>query len=244
MGGFSRRGSSGASGPTRAGLGGRRHGTAFPVPVGLRWRAARRGIAGLGLRVRLGRGGGGRGGFLGGVEEGEELLDGQADFLGVAGAGGGLLGDGDQAVHGEGACRGVAVGLAHGPDGADAFEGMAEVGAGGDGVELVEGDLVCPAEAEFGHGGAVPVLEQAAGQVCDLLGGEVAEGVVGVRPAVDGVVGRAPDGVGVAERGLDARGCGGGQHAARVRGVERRRKGFVRMTGIWRAGVVCRVRKA
>ncbi len=110
----------------------------------------------------------------------EERLEGDADLLGEGGVGGSVAGEVGEAFDGQGAGAGFEVGGAGGAEGADVGQGGLEAGAGGQGADLDQRELVGAAEAEFGEAGVVPVLEQGLGEVGEVVGVEQVEGGVGV----------------------------------------------------------------
>ena len=103
-------------------------------------------------------------------EEGGEEFEAEADFLGEGGAGGVVVGEVEQAFDGGLVDVGGQFGEALGAESADAFQRQGELRVIGHLFEGFEGDPVGAAEAEFGHAGLVPVVEDGVDEVGGDLG--------------------------------------------------------------------------
>ncbi|RMH30012.1 MAG: hypothetical protein D6692_02660, partial [Planctomycetota bacterium] len=94
-----------------------------------------------------------------------ELLETEPDLACERGVRRVVVGEVDQSLDGESVDVCDQVGQAFGVDAADAFERVCELWVLADGFEGFERDLVCAAEAEFGHAGLVPVVEDGVDEV-------------------------------------------------------------------------------
>lgn len=94
-----------------------------------------------------------------GIDESEEVFDGEADLLGRGGGVGVAGGEGGECARGVGVGLGDDEGAAEFVDLADDGEGAADGGLGEGVAELVEGEGVPPAEVEGGKVGVVEVGE-------------------------------------------------------------------------------------
>ncbi|MCC5786591.1 MAG: hypothetical protein JJU33_07820 [Phycisphaerales bacterium] len=107
-----------------------------------------------------------------------EVFDCEAEFAGEGSVDGFVAGEVAEAFEDE-LPRGLLDGWgAEGLDGSECFEGGLEGGAGGEGEDLPQGELVGAAEFELGEAGFVPVVEECVGGLVDFFWGEVCEWVL------------------------------------------------------------------
>ncbi|MCC5786135.1 MAG: hypothetical protein JJU33_05495, partial [Phycisphaerales bacterium] len=107
-----------------------------------------------------------------------EVFDGEAEFAGEGAVNGFVLSEVAEAFEDELARRLRYGGGAELFEGAEWFECGLEGGAGGEGEDLPQCELVGAAEVELGEAGFVPVVEEGVAVIVYFFGCEVSEWVV------------------------------------------------------------------